>query len=128
MERSLIWIEGDTTGWACSNCRWRFLVPTLLAGDEAMAAYDRLAAAKFPEHKCEAETRPPVAKQETKRASDASFASRARMLIMRGFKPKDAVDLVLREIAMEAGNDSKVTEKARAHAEEFLMRIRKGLI
>jgi hypothetical protein len=128
MERSLIWIEGETTGWACSNCRWRFLVPTLLAGDEAMAAYDRLAAAKFREHKCEAETTPPVAKQESKRVGDASLASRARMLIMRGFKPKDAVDLVLREIAMEAGNDKKVTDSARAQAEDFLMKIRKGLI
>lgn len=55
MERSLFRIEDDANGWACSNCRWRFPVPTLLSGEEAMAAYDRLAAVKFREHKCEAE-------------------------------------------------------------------------
>ncbi len=35
MERSLIWIESDVNGWACSNCRWSFPVPTLLSGEEA---------------------------------------------------------------------------------------------
>ena len=67
MERSLIWIEGDAIGWACSNCRWRFSVPTLLSGEEARAAYDRLAAVKFREHKCEAETGLSAATPEIRR-------------------------------------------------------------
>ena len=44
MERSLIWVGGDAKGWACSKCRWKFPVPTLLTGEEAKGAYDRLAA------------------------------------------------------------------------------------
>jgi hypothetical protein len=35
---------------------------------------------------------------------------------------------VLRETAMESGNDPKTVERARADAEDFLQRIRKGLI
>ncbi|MGA7907059.1 MAG: hypothetical protein WCA16_06585 [Candidatus Sulfotelmatobacter sp.] len=128
MERSLIWIEGDTNGWACSNCRWRFLVPTLLSGEEAMAAYDRLAAAKFREHKCEAETGLPAAKPAMKRGGESSFAERAQILIKRGYRPKVAVELILQEKELEHGNDAAGMEKARADAEDFLQRIRKGLI
>jgi hypothetical protein len=127
MERSLIWIEGDAAGWSCSNCGWRFPVPTLLSGeDEAMAAYDRLAAAKFREHPCEAEVKIPAANKKTDTGS--AFANRARILIMRGFKPKDAVELVLHEVASESGSNQKLIEKARADAEEFLSKIRQGLI
>ena len=128
MERSLIWIEGDATGWACSNCRWRFAVPTLLSGQEAMAAYDRLAAAKFREHKCEAEIVVPAAKPTIKRNVDHTFMERARKLVMRGYKPKDAAELVLQEMAMESGNDPGVVDKAHSDAEDFLRRIRQGLI
>jgi hypothetical protein len=38
---------------ACSSCRWRFPVPTFLTGEDARAAYDRLAV-KLQEHRCEA--------------------------------------------------------------------------
>jgi hypothetical protein len=62
---SLIWIEDANQGWACSSYRWRFPVPTLLTGEDAKRAYDRLAAVKFREHKCEAETSLPAMKQET---------------------------------------------------------------
>ena len=127
MERSLIWIEGDAYGWACSNCRWRFLVPTLLTGEEAMGAYHRLAAAKFRDHKCDPETSHSAAKQETKWGADTTFAERAGMLVMRGYKPKDAVELLLQQTAIEHGNDPRVMEKARADAEGFLLRVRKGL-
>jgi hypothetical protein len=44
---SLIWIEDANQGWACSSCRWRFPVPTLLTGEDAKRAFDRLAAVKF---------------------------------------------------------------------------------
>ena len=127
MVRFLIWIEGDENGWACSNCRWRFPVPTLLSGGEAKAAYDRLASVKFREHKCETETSLSAAKQETKREADTAFAERARLLIKRGYKPKVAVELVLHEIEFEHGNNPRMIEKARAEAEDFLLRIRKGL-
>jgi hypothetical protein len=128
MERSLIWIEGDAYGWACSNCRWRFLVPTLLSGEEALGAYHRLAAVKFREHECEPETSLSAAKQEIKRDTDTTFAERAGMLIMRGYKLKDAVELVLQETATEHSNDPRIMNKAHADAEDFLLRVRRGLI
>jgi hypothetical protein len=128
MERSLIWIEGDAYGWACSNCRWRFLVPTLLSGEEALGAYHRLAAVKFREHECEPETSLSAAKQEIKRDTDTTFAERAGMLITRGYKPKDAVELVLQETATAHSNDPRIMNKAHADAEDFLLRVRRGLI
>ncbi len=128
MVRSLIWIEGDAQGWACSNCHWRFPVPTLLSGEEAKGAYDRLAAGKFGEHKCWAGTSPSAAEQETKLDAGAPFTERARMLIKRGYKPKVAVELVLHEMEFEHGNDPRTIEKARADAEAFLLKVHKGLI
>ncbi len=128
MERSLIWIEGEENGWSCSNCRWRYPVPTLLSGEEAMGAYDRLAAAKCREHNCEAEPIFPVGKKEIRSAANNTFADRAQALIKRGYKPKVAVELALQEIEMEFGHKPALMEKARADAEDFLQRVRKGLI
>jgi hypothetical protein len=128
MVRYLIWIEGDADGWACSNCQWRFPVPTMLGGEEAKAAYDRLAALKFREHTCEAETRPSAQKPEAKRNTDTTFADRARMLIKRGYTPKVAVELILQEMEVKHGSHPRIMEKARADAEDFLLRVRKGLI
>ena len=127
MERSLIWIEGAENGWSCSNCSWKYLVPTLLSGEEAMGAYDRLAAAKFREHECEAQTTPPV-KQIPKQDAGTGFADRARALIKRGYRPKVAVELALQEIEMEFGHKPTAMDKARADAEEFLSKVSKGLI
>jgi hypothetical protein len=128
MERSLFRVQGEAGGWACSNCRWRLPVPTLLSGEEAMAAYDRLAAAKFREHKCELEPTFPSAQDPAKRQADSGFAERARTLIKRGYKPKVAVELVLHELEIEHGRDRSFMERARADSEDFLDRIRKGLI
>jgi len=129
MERSLIWIQDDARGWACSNCRWRFPVPTLLSGgEEARSAYDRLAAAKFREHTCEAQTSVSAAIPETQGKTDNAFAERARALIKRGYTPKVAVELVLHEAGIEHNNDPRMMEKARADADDFLLRARKGLI
>ena len=128
MERSLIWMETDVNGWACSNCRWRFPVPTLLSGEEAKGAYDRLAAAKFRQHTCDAATGFSTKTPEAKRNVDSAFTERARTLIKRGYKPKVAVDLVLQETEIEHGNDPKFMEKARADAEDFLQKVRTGLI
>jgi len=128
MERSLIWIGGDAKGWACSNCQWKFPVPTLLSGEEAKGAYDRLAAGKFREHKCETGASFFAAQQETRLDTGVPFAERARVLIKRGYKPKVAVELVLHEMEFEHGHDRKTIEKARADAEDFLMKVHKGLI
>jgi hypothetical protein len=128
MVRFLIWSEGDANGWACSNCQWRFPIPTLLSGAEAKGAYDRLAAVKFREHKCEVEARFPDAQEQPKRDADTAFAERVRMLIKRGYTPKVAVEILLHEMEFEQGNDSRKMEKARAEAEDFLLRVRKGLI
>lgn len=88
MERTLFWIDGDASGWACSACRWRFPVPTLLSGQEAREAYDRLATSKFQEHTCEAQTALPAATEKVSRSGDTNLAERARMFIKRGYKPK----------------------------------------
>jgi hypothetical protein len=128
MLRFLIWTQGDTNGWACSNCRWRFPVPTFLSGDDAKGAYDRLAAIKFKEHQCEGETSFSEVQPETKLDADIPFAERARVFIKRGYTPKVAVELVLHEIEVEHGSHFQVMEKARADAEDFLVKVRKGLI
>ena len=60
--------------------------------------------------------------------SGESFAERARKLVVRGFKPKDAVDVTLQEVLLEHRNDPAIAEQARAEAEQFLRRVREGLI
>jgi hypothetical protein len=92
------------------------------------AAYDRLAAAKFREHKCEAEPSVSATNQEIERSTDTTFEDRVRVLIKRGYRPKVAVDLVLQEVAITHGNDPRFMERARADAEDFFLRVRKGLI
>jgi len=56
------------------------------------------------------------------------IADRARTMIRTGYKPKDAVELVLQETALEYRNDPSVMEKARVDAEDFLLKVSKGLI
>jgi hypothetical protein len=128
MMRSLIWIEGEAKGWACSNCAWKFPVPTLLTGEEAKEAYHRLAGVKFREHECKGEGSSAVTITESKRESDTTFGERARALIKRGYTPKVAVELVMHDAEIEYGNDPKKMARVRADAEDFLMRARKGLI
>ena len=128
MERALIWVGGDAKGWACSKCHWKFPVPTLLAGEEAKGAYDRLAAAKFREHKCETGISFFSTEQETKLDTGVPFVERARMFIKRGYTPKVAAELVLHEMEFEHSSNPTIMEKARAEAEDFLLKVRKGLI
>ena len=94
----------------------------MLADSDAKSAYDRLAAAKFQDHDCAEHG------QSAAPALNASFADRARSLVLHGFKPKDAADITLQEILLEHRNDQKIIGKARAEAEEFLRRVRDGLI
>ena len=103
-------------------------MPTLLSGQEAKGAYDRLAAAKFRQHLCEAATGISATAPEVKHDVDNAFVERARMLIKRGYKPKVAVELALQETEIEHGHDPTVKQKARADAEDFLQRVGKGLI
>lgn len=97
-------------------------MPTLLTEGEAKSAYDRLAAGKFREHDCDSYL--------TRLASvqAPSNSERIRRLVAQGFKPKDAVEIVLQEVGLESAGDAKVMAQARADAEDFLRRIREGLI
>ena len=130
--RSLVWVQSNADpGWACSSCQWKFPVPTFLAGEEAKGAYDRLAATKFREHTCEAQGTSPALKASSpaiKANAGPTFADRARKLIKAGYKPKDAVELVTQEIALENRDHPEVIEQARTDAEDFLRKVRSGLI
>ena len=122
--RQLIWTSNRTfQGWTCSQCEWNYSLPTLLTDADARMAYDRLAAAKFREHKCAdhlARLEPVV--------DDQSFTARIRKLVSQGFKPKDAVELFLQEIQLEYRNDAKIMARAKAEGEDFLRRVKAGLI
>ena len=59
---------------------------------------------------------------------DDGFAARIRKLISQGFKPKDAVELMLQEVALEHRGESKVIEKAKSDGEDFLRRMKAGVI
>ena len=123
MARWLAWIsEKDSHGWGCSQCAWIFQLPSLLTDPEAKKAYDRLAAARFQEHDCSLFA-------EKKQTGDGpNLTERARKLVMRGFKPKDAVELSLQEITLEFRSDPKMIQRAREDAEDFLRRVNEGLI
>ena len=124
MARWITWIAEQDRGWGCSQCAWEYPMPSLLTDPDARRAYDRLARAKFEEHSCADHPRrqAPIPPQP----DEDSFCSRARKLLSRGYKPKDAVELVLEEILLEHRYEPKKIEKARADAEEFLSGLRKG--
>ena len=122
--RQLIWTSNRTfQGWTCSQCEWNYPLPTLLSDADARTAYDRLAAAKFREHKCADH----LARFEQV-VDDQSFTARMRKLVSQGFKPKDAVELFLQEIQLEYRNDAKIMARAKAEGEDFLRRVKAGLI
>jgi len=119
----MIWTtEQNFRGWSCSECEWSDAVPTLLADPEAKSAYDRLASRKFREHSCEKYL------PRLKSTQPESFTERIRKLVAQGFKPKNAVEILLQEVMLEHGNQPKVLEQARADAEDFLRHVREGLI
>src|SRR5438093_7840153 len=94
MARVLTWVSGkQLTGWACSKCGWTFPLPSLLSDPDAKKAYDRLASAKFQRHDC------------------ATHTARAKGLVMRGFKPEDAAEIVSREIMFENHDDPDIARK-----------------
>jgi len=121
--REILWsVEINFQGWTCSQCDWNYPVPTLLNDPEAKNAYDRLAAAKFREHKCSDHPSRLVM------PGAESFTSRIRKMVAHGYKPKDAVELVLQEVALEYPGQPKILDQARAEGEDFLRRLRAGLI
>lgn len=123
MGRWLTWVSHQRlTGWACSQCGWTFPVPSLLTDQGAKSAYDRLASSKFQEHDCAMHGVP------TLLANSESFAARARKLVTRGFKPKDAAQITLQEIMFENRNDQEIAKKAQGDAEDFLRHVKDGLI
>ena len=121
--RGLLWASHRTfQGWTCSQCEWNYPVPELLTDADAKTAFDRLAAAKFKEHKCAdhlARLTPAV---------DEGFSSKIRKLISQGFKPKDAVELMLQEVGLEYRGDAKILQQAKSEGEDFLRRMRAGVI
>src|ERR1700758_5087343 len=120
--RELIWTSRHGfQGWTCSQCEWNYPLPTLLNDAEARTAFDRLAAGRFREHKCADH----LARLSS--ADNESFTPRFRKLGSQGFKPKDAVDLVLQEVALEYRNQPRVVAQAQAEGEDFLRRVRAGL-
>jgi hypothetical protein len=123
MARWITWIaDPNQLGWACSDCSWTYPAPTLLSDPEAKKAYDRLAQAKFAEHDCAAYSRA-IAEPE-----HDPFGERVRRFIKVGYKPKDAVELVLQDISLEHRHEPKVLEKAKADAERFMRNLREGKI
>jgi hypothetical protein len=121
--RALTWItDPGFQGWVCSRCNWNYPIPTLLSDPEAKTAYDRLAAGKFRDHDCESHPARP------KSSEPASFTARIRSLVGQGFKPKDAIELLLQEVALEYRNDPKMMARARADGDDFLRRMREGLM
>ncbi|HYM74791.1 MAG TPA: hypothetical protein VE377_02340 [Candidatus Dormibacteraeota bacterium] len=121
--RELIWTSHRTfEGWTCSQCEWNYPLPTLLTDADARTAYDRLAAAKFRDHKCaEHLSRLGPADQD-------SFTARIRKLVSQGFKPKDAVELFLQEIELEYRGQPQTLARAKVAGEDFLRRLKAGLI
>jgi hypothetical protein len=120
--RSLTWVsDQDLTGWTCSECGWTFPLPSLLSDPEAKKAYDRLASAKFQKHDCA--THQPFASLDPD-----SFIARAKGLVKRGFKPKDAAEIAAREIMFEKHDDPDIARKVQIEAQGFLRRVKEGLI
>jgi hypothetical protein len=121
--RSMNWVTDPSfQGWRCSRCDWNYPQPTLLSDPAAKTAYDRLAAGKFRDHACEAHP------TRLKSAEPPSFTARIRSLVGQGLKPKDAVEILLQEVALEYRSDAKVLAQARADGEDFLRRVREGLM
>jgi hypothetical protein len=121
--RQLIWsVDRSFQGWICSDCEWNSPLPTMLNDPEARTAFDRLAASKFRDHRCE---------QHLKRLPNVvgdSFTTRIRKMITQGFKPKDAVELMLQEARLEYRAQPKVLAQAQSEADDFLRRLRAGVI
>ena len=118
--RSLMWVsDKHLTGWACSKCDWTFPLPSLLSDPEAKKAYDRLASAKFQRHDC-------ATHRTVASLAAENFINRAKGLVMRGFKPKDAAEIAAWEIMFENDHDPDIARKVQIEAQDFLRRVKEG--
>jgi len=119
----MIWVaDPDFHGWICSDCEWNSAIPALLGDPEARSAFDRLSSGKFREHNCSDFPK----RNFSPRA--ASVTERMRILVKRGYKPKDAADLVLQEISLEHRQQTGILKQAQDEAQDFLRRVREGII
>ncbi len=57
-----------------------------------------------------------------------SFIARAKGLVMRGFKPKDAAEITAKEIMFENHDDPDIARKVQIEVNDFLRRVKEGLI
>src|SRR5436309_15002485 len=110
MARVLTWVsDQQLTGWACSACGWTVPLPSLLKDPEARKAYDRLASAKFQRHDC-------ATHQYRASFAPDSLSNRAKGLVTRGVKPKDAAEIAATAIMLEddhrPDNPSKLQSEA----------------
>ena len=120
MARVPTWVSDQhVTGWSCSKCDCTFPLPSLLSDPDAKKAYDRLASAKFQRHDCA--THQPVASLDPD-----TFIARAKGLVMRGFKPEDAAEIVSREIMFENHDDPDIARKVQIEVNDFLRRLKRG--
>jgi hypothetical protein len=124
-KRALTWIEhADFRGWICTQCEWSSPLPTLLSDPEAKVAYDRLAEGKFRQHLCQDY----AARSQSAAPGSFSFTPRLKKLVAQGFKPKDAVEILLQEVELESRGDQRVMQRARDDGDDFLRRVRLGLL
>jgi hypothetical protein len=72
----------------------------------------------------------PMSRKFPRKTFEAAFFGSPvdHKLVTQGFKPKDAVELFLQDIALEYRNQPKVQAQAKTDAEDFLRRVRAGLI
>ena len=73
----------------------------------------QLASAKFQRHDCA--THQPVASLDPD-----TFIARAKGLVMRGFKPKDAAEIASKEIMFENDHDPDIARKVQIEVNDFL--------
>ena len=122
--RQLLWTSTHSFhGWTCSQCEWNFPLPTLLNDPEArppMTAWQRPNSATT--------NAPTNSRASVPPTTPTASLARIRKLVTQGFKPKDAVELFLQEVALEYRNQPKVLAQAKTDAEDFLRRVRAGLI
>jgi hypothetical protein len=92
------------------------------------AVSDQEAGSTLRKRHSEPETGLPSSEQAKRQNIDTSLENRARMLIKRGYTPKVAVELVLHELEVEQGSNSRIMDQARSEAEDFLAKLRRGVI
>ena len=123
MARTMVWITGRSfRGWSCSDCGWNYAVPTLLSEVEAKSAFDRLALSKFRGHECAEHS------ERLEYPGRPSVTERIRKLVASGYKPKDAIDIVVQEVGLEFRDKPDVIDAAQSEAQDFLRRMREGIL